>query len=209
MRAFITFEGGEGSGKSSVVKLVKSHLDSMGVESVLTREPGGSLVAERIRGVLFHPDGTVIDDRTEALLFVAARRQHWVEVIHPALLQGKVVLCDRFIDSSLVYQGYVKGLGVDAILHLNSFALDSLFPDVTFWLDVTPEIGLQRIQVNQSREVNRLDKESMEFHHKVREGYQKLQQRFPHRIVRIDADKPLSEVFAEVMHQLKQRGFQV
>src|SRR5690606_26981137 len=137
-----------------------------------------------------------MDGRTEALLYAAARRQHLVEKVLPALQQGKVVLCDRFIDSSLAYQGHARGLGIDEVLSINEFAIQDTWPDLTLLFDVAPEIGLQRIAANSGREQNRLDMEKLPFHQKVYEGYQEVMRRYPERIVKIDAANSLDEVVA-------------
>lgn len=195
---FITLEGGEGSGKTSVMLFVKEFLESRGLQVKTTREPGGIPIAEQIRSVILDVENTEMDEWTEALLYTAARRQHLVEVILPNLKKGVTVLCDRFIDSSLVYQGYVRGLGVDYISVLNLFATRGLFPDLTLWMDVTPEEGLRRINANSGREVNRLDLESVNFHKKVQEGYRRIQKKYPERIVRVDADQSLEGVYKDI-----------
>jgi dTMP kinase len=140
-----------------------------------------------------------MDGRTEALLYAAARRQHMAEKVVPALHAGITVICDRFIDSSLAYQGYARGLGIDEVYAINRFATSDRMPDLTLWLDVSPEVGLARIHADQGREVNRLDLEGMSFHEGVREGYRIVQQRFPDRIERIDADQDREQVFASVL----------
>lgn len=147
---------------------------------------------------------TKMDGRTEALLYAAARRQHFVEKISPLLQAGKTVICDRFIDSSLAYQGYARGLGIEEVLLINRFAIENVFPDLTLYLDVDPEVGLKRIHEQQGREINRLDLESLSFHHKVREGYLEVMKRFPERIVKIDANRSLEQVFEEVKRVLDQ-----
>lgn len=191
---FVTFEGGEGAGKTTVIEQLAERLEADGHDVLITREPGGIRIAEQIRKVILHPDHTEMDERTEALLYAAARRQHLVEKIIPALRLGKVVLCDRFIDSSLAYQGYARGIGIDEVLAINEFALSGQMPHVTLFLDVTPEIGLQRIYENENREKNRLDLEAIHFHQKVYEGYHHVLTMFPERIKRIDATKPIRAV---------------
>lgn len=163
-----------------------------------SREPGGIQIAEQIREVLLDTQNTRMDGRTEALLYAAARRQHLVEKIVPALQAGKVVICDRFIDSSLAYQGHARGLGIDEVLGINRFAIDQILPDLTIYLDVYPEVGLKRIHANEEREINRLDLEELAFHQKVREGYLILTERFPERIVTIDANVEIEAVFRQV-----------
>ena len=159
MSLFITFEGGEGSGKSTVLKEVAKRLESEGYQTVLTREPGGTPIAEQIRGVILDKGNTAMDPRTEALLYAASRRQHLVEKVWPALKEGKLVLCDRYLDSSLAYQGGARNLGIDAVLGINLFATEGTYPDLTLLFDIEPELGMKRIAANASREVNRLDLE--------------------------------------------------
>jgi len=195
---FITIEGGEGAGKTSMIGRIQALLSQKGRTVVTTREPGGIRIAERIREVLLNPMHTEMDERTEALLYAAARRQHLVEKVTPALERGDIVLCDRFIDSSLAYQGYARGLGIEEVYMINKFAIGGLMPDVTFFLDLAPEVGLARIRSNDGREVNRLDLEKLDFHRRVREGYLELTRRFPERIVKVDADRMQDEVFADI-----------
>lgn len=139
-----------------------------------------------------------MDGRTEALLYAAARRQHYVEKIAPSIEEGHIIICDRFIDSSLAYQGYARGLGIDEVLSINEFAIEKVFPDLTIYLDVDPEVGLKRIHEHGNREINRLDLESLAFHQKVREGYLELLGRFPNRIVKVNANLNVDEVFEGV-----------
>lgn len=201
---FFSAEGNEGAGKSTIVKIASQYLASKGLEVVTSREPGGIAIAEQIREVILDRRNTKMDGRTEALLYAAARRQHFVEKISPLLQAGKTVICDRFIDSSLAYQGYARGLGIEEVLLINQFAIENVFPDLTLYLDVDPEVGLKRIHEQQGREINRLDLESLSFHHKVREGYLEVMKRFPERIVKIDANRSLEQVFEEVKRVLDQ-----
>lgn len=195
---FITFEGGEGAGKSTVVEELAAWIaTSQGREVIVTREPGGIDIAEKIREIILHPKHRHMDDRTEALLYAAARRQHLMEKVVPALKAGKVVLCDRFIDSSLAYQGHARGIGIESILELNKFAVNEWMPTLTIYLDIPPEVGLKRIRSNLEREVNRLDMETLAFHERVREGYQLLVSRYPNRIRSINANRSLSYVLKE------------
>ncbi|MFC3772412.1 dTMP kinase [Paenibacillus sp. GCM10012303] len=191
---FVTVEGGEGAGKTTAIRSIEQVLMQAGYEVVVTREPGGIAIAEQIREVILDKNNVTMDGRTEALLYAAARRQHLVEKVRPALQAGKAVLCDRFIDSSLAYQGYARGLGIDEIFDINRFAIDGTMPDLTLFLDVSPEVGLARIHANREREVNRLDLEALSFHERVRAGYRQLLERFPDRIIRVDADQSESDV---------------
>ncbi|GIP24858.1 dTMP kinase [Paenibacillus sp. J22TS3] len=199
---FITFEGGEGSGKTTVLEEISQSLAGSGIPYMVTREPGGIEIAEKIRHIILDPKNTAMDSRTEALLYAAARRQHLAEKVLPALAQGIHVLCDRFVDSSLAYQGHARGLGIEHILSVNSFATEGRQPDLTFYLDIEPEKGLARIAANQGREVNRLDLEGIAFHHKVREGYHLIREMFPERIVTINADRNKEEVIQEIKEHL-------
>ncbi|WCF11592.1 dTMP kinase (plasmid) [Paenibacillus thiaminolyticus] len=201
---FISFEGGEGAGKTTVIREAQEHLTSQGMLCVVTREPGGVDIAEEIRAVILDVNHTLMDERTEALLYAAARRQHLVEKVIPALSQGDIVICDRFIDSSLAYQGYARGLGIDNVLEINRFAISDCMPDLTIWLDIDPKVGLGRINHNNQREVNRLDMESIKFHDRVREGYRILHTKFPKRIHRIDAEQSPAKVAQDVKKVLEQ-----
>ena len=203
MSLFVTFEGGEGSGKSTVLKQVNEILLSEGHSTLLTREPGGTPISEQIRNVILDKANTSMDPRTEALLYAASRRQHLVEKIWPALKEGKIVLCDRFLDSSLAYQGGARGLGMDEILEVNRYATEGQFPDITLFFDLDPSIGLQRIAANAGREVNRLDLERMTFHKKVRASFQKLASLYPERYVTIDASQPLEKVVEDSLKAIK------
>ncbi len=191
---FITLEGPEGSGKTTAVEAAVKELEARGYQIVRTREPGGTPIAEQIRNVILDKENTKMDPRTEALLYAASRRQHLVEKVWPALKEGKIVICDRYLDSSLAYQGGARGLGVDNILNVNMFATENTFPDLTLLFDITPEEGLKRIAANASREVNRLDLEKLEFHHKVRNTFLELAKKYPERYVIIDASKSREEV---------------
>ncbi len=205
MSLFITFEGGEGSGKSSAMREVAARLEKEGIPFIVTREPGGTPIAEEIRDVILDKKNTAMDPRTEALLYAASRRQHLVEKVWPALKEGKLVLCDRFLDSSLAYQGGARGLGIDQILSINLFATEGSFPDLTLLFDIEPEVGLERIAANKGREVNRLDLEKMAFHHAVRAGFHELAKRYPERYVVLDASKPLQEVVEDAYQAIKNR----
>ncbi len=197
MSLFITFEGGEGSGKSTILRKIDEKLRADGYETVLTREPGGTPIAEQIRNVILDKSNTKMDGRTEALLYAASRRQHLVEKVWPALKEGKVVLCDRYLDSSLAYQGGARGLGVDNVLNVNLFATEGTYPDLTLLFDLKPEVGLARIAANQNREVNRLDLEKIDFHNNVRAAFLGLAERYPNRYVIINADQPIEKVFED------------
>ena len=204
-RMFITIEGPEGSGKTTVAKRVVETLENQGYKVMYTREPGGVGIAEKIRDIILDVNNTNLDPRSEALLYAASRRQHLVEKVWPNVKEGKLVICDRYLDSSLAYQGYARGLGVEDILNVNMYATEGTFPDLTLLFDLEPEVGLARINANSDREVNRLDLEKLSFHHRVRNGYLSLAKRFPDRFVIIDASKDLEEVAASALKAIKER----
>ena len=205
MSLFITLEGPEGSGKTSAIKIVKETLENEGYQIVMTREPGGTPISQQIRNVILDKNNTAMDYRTEALLYAASRRQHLVEKVWPNVKEGKLVICDRYLDSSLAYQGFARGLGVEDILNVNMYATEGTFPDLTLLFDLPPEVGLARINANSNREVNRLDLEKISFHEKVRNGYLELAKRFPTRYVIIDASMPLEEVAKAALKAIKER----
>lgn len=189
---FITLEGPDGSGKTSVANAVCERLQQMGYDVVHTREPGGIEISEQIRNIILDPNNTAMDPKTEALLYAASRRQHLVEKVFPAIKAGKLVICERFLDSSLAYQGYGRGLGIDEVLSINLFAIDNTYPDLTIYLDVDEEIGLSRLAKRSFKD--RLDQESLAFHHKVTEGYHAVLERFADRIRIVDASLSKEEV---------------
>ena len=197
-KMFITFEGGEGSGKSTAIKKLEQALINTGKKVLITREPGGTPISEQIREVILRKENTSMDPWTEAYLYAASRRQHVIEKIKPALEKGIIVISDRYLDSSLAYQGGARGLGIKEVLTLNHFAIDGLFPDLTIFFDLPPEEGLSRISHNSNREVNRLDVERMAFHEKVRAAFYELKTLYPERIHMIDASLTPDEVFAEI-----------
>jgi len=163
MGLFITIEGPEGSGKTTVAKMITERLKMEGYPVVYTREPGGVEIAEKIRDIILDVNNTKLDPRSEALLYAASRRQHLVEKVEPALAEGKIIICDRFIDSSLAYQGHARGLGIDEVFEMNMFAINKRLPDLTILLDIDPQEGLNRINKNRSGELNRLDLENLSF----------------------------------------------
>ena len=197
---FITFEGPDGSGKTTVTSRICDLLVEKGFDVVHTREPGGIAIAEQIRNVILDPKNTAMDPKTEALLYAASRRQHLVEKVLPAVAQGKIVICERFIDSSLAYQGYGRQLGFDEVLGINLFATDNIYPDLTIYLDVDEETGLSRLKDRDFKD--RLDQESIEFHHRVNEGYRAVLEHFQDRIRIVDASKPLDEVVSDSLNEV-------
>lgn len=202
---FITFEGPDGSGKSTIIKSLYEELTAEGYDILLTREPGGTPISEQIRNVILDNNNTALDPRTEALLYAASRRQHLVEKIWPALKEGKIVLCDRYLDSSLAYQGGARNLGVDNILNINLFATEHTYPDLTIFFDVAPEIGLSRLSHDKKRVADRLDNESENFHHVVYETFLQVCDKYKDRIVKIDASKSINEVKKEAYKAIKEK----
>ena len=201
----VSLEGPEGAGKTSVLEALIPVLEDRGVEVLTTREPGGVLIGEKIREVILDPSHTEMDPKTELLLYIASRRQHLVEKVLPALAAGKLVIMDRFIDSSVAYQGFGRGLDKEAIDWLNEFATDGLKPDLTLYFDIEVEEGLARIAANSNREVNRLDMEGLDLHRKVRQGYLSLIEREGNRIEKIDASLPLDQVIENTQQLLFDR----
>lgn len=201
MKLFVTLEGPEGSGKTTVAKVIYDYFIEKKIEVILTREPGGIPISEKIREIILDPENEAMDDRTEALLYAAARRQHLVEKVLPALNRGQLVICDRFIDSSLVYQGYARGIGMDEVMEINRFAIDSHMPDLTLYLDVPFEVGMDRIGVRGYKD--RLELAGDDFHYKVFQGYQEVLKQYPERIVRIDATQTPDHVAAQVISEIE------
>lgn len=193
---FITIEGPDGAGKSTVInELVKKLSSDIDTEIVPTREPGGIPISEKIREVILNPTHTMMDDRTEALLYAAARRQHLIEKVLPALDKGQLVMCDRFIDSSIAYQGAARGIGIKEVREINDFAIEGHYPDLTLYLDVEASVGLSRINKGRKKEdLDRLDKESLEFHEKVRSAYLDILESEPERVKLIDASQSIENV---------------
>ena len=197
---FITFEGGDGAGKSTQINILKDALASEGYDVILTREPGGTQISEKIRELILDPDNSEMDDMTEAFLYAAARAQIVSQLIKPALAEGKIVICDRFVDSSIAYQGYGRGLG-DAIGVINTYAVDGCMPDMTILLRLDPEKGSNRIA---DRAHDRIEQASDAFHRKVYEGYLKLEETYPDRIVGIDASGTIDEIAEEICGRVKE-----
>ena len=198
---FITFEGNDGSGKSSALQAVKQELKELGYDVLYTREPGGSPIAEKIRELILDKANVGMDDRTEALLYAASRREHITKTIIPALNEGKIILCDRFLDSSLAYQGYARELGVENVLNMNQFATEGLFPDLTILVCTRPEIGMSRIKKDE-RDMDRLELEKITFHNKVYEGYLSIADRFNDRVVVVNGEQTKEEVLSTVKNIL-------
>ena len=188
---FITLEGPDGSGKSTVAKLLHEYIDGLGILNAFTREPGGTAIGEDIRKILLDNDNYEMTSRTEALLYAAARAQHAEEKIQPLLDNDYIVLSDRYVLSSLAYQGHSRGLGIETIMEINEFAMGDTYPDLVLFFDVDPEIALSRKYIN--REGDRLENEGKEFHNKTYEGYEKAIEKYSKNIVKIDANGTVEE----------------
>jgi dTMP kinase len=202
----ITFEGSEGSGKSTQISRIAERFEGAGYEVVVTREPGGTPIGENIRRILMHSsDGSDMFPETELLLFAASRAQLVREVIAPALDAGKIVLCDRFMDSTTVYQGVARKIQSGPVQMINTFAVGNVLPDVTLILDVPAEVGFERIRRRVNDLPDRMEAENIEFYHKVREGYLVLAKAMPERFVVIDAQQPSDQVEDLIWRALRQR----
>jgi dTMP kinase len=207
--SFITFEGIEGSGKSTVARTVYEAFRRAGIPALLTREPGGTRISEGIRGMVLDPAATEICPEAELLLYLASRAQLVHETIEPALRKGQAVICDRFMDASVAYQGWARGLGEELVENLNTFAVGRTVPVITFLLDLPVAEGFRRGPERREGErgsaKDRLEREERSFHEKVREGYLRLAERNGDRFVVIDASKPVDEVVAEVLRNIETR----
>ena len=203
---FIAIEGPDGSGKTSIIQVLRQKLEQDGLEVVTTREPGGSPIAEQIRQVILDVENHAMDVRTEALLYAASRRQHLVETILPNVQAGKLVISDRFVMSSLAYQGMARGIGLDPVWAINQFAIDGQMPDLTLLVDVPAEVGLERIQAAKGqRQYDRLDRESLAFHQRVRQTYLDLAQDWADLEI-LDGQKSIEAVSQECYDILQKRG---
>jgi|BioPla2DNA2_1021312.scaffolds.fasta_scaffold00648_21 dTMP kinase len=193
---FITFEGGDGSGKTTQINLLKDYLKSKNIEAITVREPGGVSISEKIRCLILDNQNTDMDKITEMLLYAAARAQLVSQVILPALNQGRAVICDRFVDSSYVYQGFARGLGIDVVQNVNNIATQKLVPDITFFMDIDPTTAMNR-RLNCGNP-DRLENEGVSFQEKVYEGYIELSKMFPNRIKTINASLGIEEIFSDI-----------
>ncbi|WP_367377101.1 dTMP kinase [Levilactobacillus cerevisiae] len=202
---FISFEGPDGAGKTSALQAITAQIAPvLGDQLTITREPGGNPISESIRAIILDRANTAMDYRTEALLYAAARRQHLAETILPDLAAGKLVLCDRYVDSSVAYQGAGRQIGEDAVAQMNEFATDGLLPALTVYFDVPAEVGLRRIQAHRDpQQVDRLDVEKAAFHDRVRAAYLKLQAAHPERIKLIDATQEPKIVVEQALALIK------
>ena len=196
---FITLEGMDGAGKSTQITAIRKLLETKGHEVIVTREPGGTAISEKIREIILDRENAEMDPMTEALLYAAARAQHVARVIQPALEQGTHVVCDRFIDSSVAYQGYGRGLG-DSVSIINAYAAAGCVPDITFFLRLEPDVSKGRIQEGS---LDRIELEAMDFHQRVFHGYEELALQFPERIITIDAAEEISAVSETIREHIE------
>ncbi len=196
---FISFEGGDGSGKSTQIKKLKQYFEGRNYQVVLTREPGGTDIGEKIRQVILDPANERMTPVAEALLYAASRAQHVEEVIKPAIAEGKIVICDRFVDSSIAYQGYARGLG-ECVSAINAYAVDGCMPDITFLMKLKPQVGSNRIK---NREKDRIELESEDFHMNVYKGYEELEKKFPQRIISIDAEGTVDDIAHQIVKNVE------
>ena len=201
---FITFEGCDGCGKSTQLKMLSKYLTENDVPHIFTREPGGGKISESIREILLSGKNMEMTDECEALLYAAARVQHLSDLVEPALSEGKLVICDRYVDSSLAYQAYARGLGTTFISEINAFALKNYLPDVTVFIDLSPEAAFQR--KHGADKNDRLELAGMEFHKRVYEGYKQIAKNEPERVVCVAGTQTPDEIFAEVVRVLKERS---
>lgn len=201
---FVTIEGCEGVGKSTQVRKLKEYLSLRGIEAVFTREPGGTPVSEQIRGVILNPENKDMDDVTELLLYVAARRQHTQRFIKPELESGNIVFCDRYVDSTTAYQGYARGLGAEEVERLNALAVGDVKINLTIFLDFPPEKAFARKGGRDTGD--RLENEKMEFHKRVYEGFCKIAEKEPCRVVRLDASGAKEQTHEKIVKLLIERG---
>lgn len=195
---FISIEGPDGSGKSTQIEVLRKYFEKQGIDVLLTREPGGTPISEKIREIILDKNNMEMDDMTEALLYAASRAQHVVEVIKPALAAGKIVICDRFIDSSIAYQGYGRELG-DCVRVINEYAVRGCMPDMTFLMKMDPKVGKERISES---EQDRLEQEKLDFHRRVFDGYIEMEERFD-RIIGIDAERSIDEISADIISHIE------
>lgn len=201
---FITFEGCDGCGKSTQLSLFKEYLEKQNVECIFTREPGGGSISESIREILLSGKNTDMTDECEALLYAAARVQHLHDRVEPALSAGKLVVCDRYVDSSLAYQAYARGLGVDFVTKINAYALEKYLPDLTVFIDLSSDDAFARKKG--ADENDRLEQAGKEFHRKVYAGYLALAEQYPQRIVKIDGKQTPEQIFQQILAVMKERG---
>lgn len=198
---FITIEGGDGAGKSTQIANIESYFTNLGYKCHITREPGGTPIGEKLREVLLDPSNKEMSATTEMMIYAASRAQHVAEVIRPAMERGEIVICDRYVDSSIAYQAYGRNLG-EAVHAVNTYAIGGVMPDITFWMDIDPEAGRKRIGTRENSDLDRLEQEKLDFHYKVYEGYKQISLAQPERVKRIDANRTIEEIKDEIYRHL-------
>ena len=202
---FITMEGPDGSGKTTQIDLLKKYLEHKGYDIVIAREPGGTVIGEAIREIILNPEYEEMGHMTELLLYASARAQLVNQVIKPALAEGKAVICDRFVESSAVYQGIGRGLGVDTVYEVNNYALGGVQPKLTIFMDLDAEEGIKRKK--EQAELDRMEKEDLSFHKRVVDGYRQLAKLYPERIVPMDATLPSETIHSMIVEEVERRFF--
>lgn len=203
MGLFITMEGPDGAGKTTQIDLLRDYLSGKGYDIIVCREPGGTPISEAVRQVILNKDFTEMGNMTELLLYAAARAQLMEEVIRPALLEGKIVICDRFVESSAVYQGIGRNMGIDLVYQVNQFAIGDTVPDLTIMIDLNAEIGISRKK--KQAELDRMEREALDFHERVVDGYRQLSQLFPERIYKVDGNRTIEEIHQKIVAQVNKK----
>ena len=203
MGLFITMEGPDGAGKTTQIDLLRDYLSGKGYDIIVCREPGGTPISEAVRQVILNKDFTEMGNMTELLLYAAARAQLMEEVIRPALLEGKIVICDRFVESSAVYQGIGRNMGIDLVYQVNQFAIGDTVPDLTIMIDLNAEIGISRKK--KQTELDRMEREALDFHERVVDGYRQLSQLFPERIYKVDGSRTIEEIHQNIVVQVNKK----
>lgn len=202
---FVVFEGGEGTGKSTQIHSLKAFLEKENFEVLLSWEPGGTPIGEKIREILLSPSSKGMDARCEALLYAAARAEHVQKVLRPAIERGAIVLCDRYWDASRAYQGFARGLGFSSVDQINFWATEGLFPDRVYFFDLDPQVGLARVNKRQDGRLDRMEQEKMDFHQKIRAAYQFIARQSPERYLQIDASQSVAAVQKLIEDDFRER----
>ena len=204
---FLALEGPDGSGKSTIANMLKEYIESLNLSCTLTREPGGTSIGEDIRKILLSNDNLEMSNRTEALLYAASRAQHVDEKIRPIKESGEIIICDRYVFSSLAYQGFSRNLGIEEVMKINEFAIDGFYPDRILFFKIDPTLSLRRKFID--REGDRLEIEGEDFHKRVFEGYKKAIERYPKNVKIIDADREIQEVFNQCVEIIKEDIYEI
>lgn len=203
MSLFITMEGPDGAGKTTQIGLLRDYLSSKGYDIIVCREPGGTPISEAVRQVILNKDFKEMGSMTELLLYAAARAQLMEEVIRPALFEGKIVICDRFVESSVVYQGIARNMRIDLVYQVNHFAIGDTVPDLTILIDLDAKMGISRKK--KQTNLDRMESEALDFHEKVAEGYRKLSEMYPNRIYKIDGSMAIEEIHQRIVMQVNKK----